>query len=83
VFGSFNSFYYTLSFKLTVFKNIAKNTSKYSVYFEIMVGIGFFLAPILTGLIAELNVDISFFFLAILSVFTFILYLIFYRKIKE
>ncbi len=83
LFGSFNSFFYTLSFKLTVFKNIAKNTSKYSVYFEIMVGIGFFLSPILTGLIAELNVDLTFFFLAILSVFTFIVYLIFYRKIKE
>ncbi|MHA2430460.1 MAG: MFS transporter [Promethearchaeota archaeon] len=66
-----------------IFKNIAKNTSKYSVYFEIMIGIGFFLAPILTGLIAELNADLTFFFLAILSVFTFIVYLIFYRKIKE
>jgi MFS family permease len=83
LFGSFNSFYYALSFKLTIFKNIAKNTSKYSVYFEIMIGIGFFLAPILTGLIAELNADLTFFFLAILSVFTFIVYLIFYRKIKE
>ena len=83
LFGGFNSFYYTLAFKLTIFKNIAKNTSKYSVYFEIMVGIGFFLAPILTGLIAELNTDLTFFFLAILSIFTFLIYLIFYRKIRE
>ncbi|MFX0178843.1 MAG: MFS transporter [Candidatus Hodarchaeota archaeon] len=83
LFGSFNSFYYALSFKLTIFKNIAKNTSKYSVYFEIMIGIGFFLSPILTGLIAELNSDITFFFFAILSTFTFIVYLIFYRRIRE
>ncbi|MFX0134932.1 MAG: MFS transporter [Candidatus Hodarchaeota archaeon] len=83
LFGCFNSFYYVLSFKLTIFKNIAKNTSKYSVYFEIMIGIGFFLAPILTGLIAELNADLTFFFLAFLSVLTFIVYLVFYKKIKE
>jgi MFS family permease len=82
IFGMFLSFYYTISFKLIVFRNIAKNTSKYSVYFETMVGIGFFFAPIITGFIAEFNENIAFFFLSVLSVISLLFFVLMQRKIK-
>jgi MFS family permease len=76
IFGTFLSFHYTLSFKLIVFKNIAENTSKYSAYFETMVGIGFFFAPIVLGFVVNLGIDIGFLFLASLGVLNLIFYLI-------
>ncbi len=81
VFGTFLSFHYTLSFKLIVFKNIAENTSKYSAYFETMVGFGFFFAPIVLGFVANLDIDIGFLFLASLCILSLIFYLINRKKI--
>lgn len=83
LYGIFVSFLYTLAFKLILFRNIANNTSKYSVYFETFIGIGFFLAPIVTGSIAALNVDLSFYFLSILTFVTIVLLLIFRNQIKD
>jgi len=83
VFGIFVSFLYTFAFKLILFRNIANNTSKYSVYFESFVGIGFFLAPIITGFIATWNVDFSFYFLSILTLVAIALLLIFRNQIKD
>ena len=82
LFGIFNSFYYTLPFKLLVFRNIAENTSKYSIYFETMMGIGFFFSPIISGFLAESNVNLSFFFLSLISLVGFIFCLLTYKKIK-
>jgi hypothetical protein len=79
IFGTFLSFHYTLPFKLIVFKNIAENTSKYSSYFETMVGFGFFFAPIVLGFVANLGIDVGFLFLASLC----LLYLIFYLLKKN
>jgi MFS family permease len=82
IFGIFQSFYYTISFKLIVFQNITKNTSKYSVYFETMVGIGFFFGPIITGFIAGFNENISFYFLSILSLISLIIFILMRKKIE-
>ena len=83
LFGIFNSFYYTLAFKLLVFRNIAEKTSKYSIYFETMMGIGFFFSPIISGFIAESNVNLSFSFLSLISLAGFIFCLLTYKKIKS
>ncbi|MFX0059648.1 MAG: MFS transporter [Candidatus Heimdallarchaeota archaeon] len=83
IFGIFHSFYYTFSFKLIIFRNIAKNTSKYSVYFETLVGIGFFFGPIITGFIAGFNENIAFHFLASLSLLNLIFFLILAKKVKD
>jgi len=82
IFGMFLSFHYTISFKLIVFRNISKNTSKYSVYFETMIGIGFFFAPIITGFIGGVNEDSAFYFLSSLSLISFIFFVLMRRKIK-
>lgn len=80
--GIFTSFYYTLAFKLIVFRNIANNTSKYSIYFETSIGIGFFFAPILCGFIAAVDVNLAFFFLSLLSLLSLVIYLFSKNKIK-
>jgi MFS family permease len=83
LFGMFASFMYTLTFKLILFRNIANNTSKYSVYFETLIGVGFFLAPIVSGFIAAWNVDFSFYFLSILTAITLFVILVLGKKVKE
>jgi MFS family permease len=83
LFGIFNSLYYTLSFKLLVFRNISENTSKYSIYFETMMGIGFFFSPIITGFIASYNVNFSFYLLTLLSSLGLIFFLFLNKKIKS
>ncbi len=82
VFGIFNSFYYTLAFKLIVFRNIANNTSKYSIFFETAIGIGFFFAPIFCGFIAAVDANLAFFFLSLLSLLSLVTYLLSKNKIK-
>ncbi|TFG17079.1 MAG: MFS transporter [Promethearchaeota archaeon] len=76
VFGTFSAIHYTISFKLIVFKNVSEKTSKYSAYFETMVGIGFFFGPIILGFIVNLGIDVGFFFLAGLSVLSLTFYLL-------
>ena len=82
IFGTFLSFHYTLSFKLIVFKNISENTSKYSAYFETMVGFGFFFAPIVLGFVVNLGIDVGFLFLASLFILSLIFYLLKKKKLK-
>jgi MFS family permease len=83
LFGIFASFYYTISFKLLVFRNIAENTTKYSVYFESMIGIGSFFSPILGGIIAAYDVNLSFYFLTLISLIGLVLSLLMNKKIKS
>ena len=82
IFGVFLSYSYTISFKLIVFRNIAKNTSKFSAYFETMIGIGFFFGPIIIGFISRFNENVSFYFLSVLSLITLIIFILFRKKIK-
>ncbi len=77
------SILYCLSFKLTMFKNISQNTSKYSSYFESTLGFGFFLGPIISGFVASINIDLAYFFLAILSISALIVFLILKNKIES
>ncbi|MFX1357274.1 MAG: MFS transporter [Promethearchaeota archaeon] len=82
IFGVFLSYSYTISFKLIVFRNIAKNTSKFSAYFETMIGIGFFFGPIIIGFISRFNENISFYFLSVLSLTNLIIFILLRKKIK-
>ncbi|TFG12124.1 MAG: MFS transporter [Promethearchaeota archaeon] len=82
IFGTFLAFHYTLSFKLIVFRNASENTSKYSAYFETMIGIGFFFAPIILGFVVNLGIDIGFLFLASISTLSLLFYLLMRKGIK-
>ncbi len=82
IFGIFISFLYTFSFKLVVFRNISKNTSKYSTYFETMIGLSFWLGPLTCGFIAVVNINLAFFFLSILALIGFVFFVSIKHKIK-
>ncbi|MHA1782439.1 MAG: hypothetical protein ACTSUL_03320, partial [Promethearchaeota archaeon] len=81
ILGALHSFLYTFSFKLVIFRNIARNTSKYSTYFEALTGIGFFLAPIIGGFFASIDLSIAFYFLAAVAICTLIFFLMTRNKI--
>jgi len=66
LFGVSISVFYGFSFKLIVYLNTTRNTSKYSFYFETIVGLGFWLAPIINGFLAATNINLAFFFMAFL-----------------
>lgn len=81
IFGTFLAVHYALSFKLIVFRNSSENTSKYSAYFETMVGIGFFFSPIVLGFVANLSINIGFLFLAGIATISLVFYLILKKRI--
>ena len=83
VIGFTLSILYCLSFKLIMFKNISQNTSKYSSFFESTIGFGFFLGPIISGFVANINIDFAYFFLTILSMSAFIVFIILRNKIES
>jgi MFS family permease len=83
VIGLTLSVLYCLSFKLIIFKNISQNTSKYSSYFESIMGVGFFLGPFVSGFVARINIDLAYFFLTILSLSALIIFLILKNKIES
>ena len=82
IFGTCISFFYSFAFKLIVFRNIEENSSKYSVYFETIVGLNFWLGPITCGFIAVLDINLAFFFLSAFTFAGFIIYIAFKNKIK-
>jgi len=83
IFGIFVSIMYSISFNMVVYQNIIEYTAKYSSFFETSSGLGFFLAPIITGIIAGINVDIAFFFLGIITTFFLIFFFIIRKKISS
>lgn len=82
LFGCFISIFYVFSFKLIVYRNVSSNTSKYSAYYETIVGLNFWLSPLIYGFIAGIDVNIAFFSLAVLFLIAFFIYLALMRIIK-
>lgn len=82
-FGLCISFFYSFSFKLVIFRNIAENTTKYSIYFETAVGIFFFIGPILSGFLIAIDFNLAFFIMSIISLLSLIIYLYLKNKIKS
>ena len=80
--GFFTGTLYAYGLKLAIMLNKEHNTSKYSNMSESTIGITALITPIVSGYIAGINLNLGFYFIAI--VFSFILILNFYliRKIK-
>jgi hypothetical protein len=76
------SFFYSFSFKLTVFRNITENTSKYGTFFESIVGLFFFLGPIISGFIIYFDINTMYFILSFIMVLGFIFYMLVKQKLK-
>jgi len=83
IFGICRSFLYNLSFKLIIFRNIKENTSKYSSYYESSLGLSFFLAPVISGFIAATDINLAFYCLAAISLFSLIFFVSVRNKIKS
>ncbi len=82
IFGITISVFYSFSFKLIVHLNTVKNTSKYSVYYETMVGFNFWLSPLICGFLAAIDINVAFYFMALLMLIGLGIYLILYRELK-
>lgn len=82
IFGICISFFYSFAFKLTIFSNISRNTSKYSVYFETMNGINSWFGPVICGFIAVIDVNLAFFFLSAFVFGGFVLFILLRNRIK-
>jgi MFS family permease len=81
-FGFFGSILYSFSFKLTVYKNIVEDSSKYSSYFETSSGLGFFVSPIIGGFLADINLSFAFYFTVILTAIIIIVSLVIRKTLK-
>ncbi|TFG17205.1 MAG: MFS transporter [Promethearchaeota archaeon] len=81
-FGFFGSILYMYSFRLTIYKNIVEDSSKYSSYFETSSGIGFFMSPIIGGFLADINLNFAFYFTAILTLVIIIISLLIRKTVK-
>ena len=77
------SFFYSFSFKLVIFRNIAENTTKYSIYSETAVGIFFFIGPILSGFLIAIDFNLAFFIMSFIALLSLIIYLSLKNKIKS
>jgi len=83
IFGVCISFFYSFSFKLVIFRNIAEDTTKYSMYFETAAGICFFIGPILSGFLIAIDFNLAFFIMSFITLISLIFYLSFKNKIKS
>ena len=60
-----------------------KNTAKYSTINEILIGMGFGIAPIIAGYIAEVNIYAIFMFIVIFGLVILIFLMYLSRNIKK
>ena len=80
--GLFFGLIHGVALKIMLDYGTAKNTTKYSMINEIIIGIGFGLTPIIAGYFAEVDMYLIFMFVVFLGIAIFI-YLIFQsRKVK-
>ncbi|MEJ2251792.1 MAG: MFS transporter, partial [Candidatus Lokiarchaeota archaeon] len=56
---------YGVSLRMILMLNIKRKTSKYSGIVESLIGLGFLIAPIIAGFIAGINLNFTFYILAI------------------
>jgi hypothetical protein len=62
---------------------IVENTTKYSTINEVLIGMGFGLTPMLAGYVFEVNLYISFFFIAVFDLFALAFLIYLSRNIKR
>ncbi len=81
MFGISISIFYVFSFKLIVFLNVSRRTSKFSVYYETIYGLGFWISPVLAGFLATININFAFYIMAFLILINLSIYLVIKGKI--
>ena len=83
IIGVLFSFFYLLSFKMVIFRDMVENTNKNSVYFEATVGMFFFFGPIIGGYLAAIDINFAFYVLSAVSLGTLVVFLLSKNKIKS
>lgn len=81
LFGLSVSIFYVFSFKLIIFLNASKNSSKYSVYYETIFGLSFWVAPVIAGFIAAIEINFAFYLTSLIILFSLGIYILFKNKI--
>lgn len=77
------AFLYCYSFKSMIARNVEESTSKYSFYFESVIGLGFFSGPIISGIFANIGINNAFFIFAGIVILTLFVTFIYKYKIKN
>jgi len=81
--GLLLGFIHGTSMKIMLEYGTAKNSTKYSIRNEILVGIGFGVTPIIAGYVAEVNVYYNYMYIIIVGLFLFISLLYISRNVKR
>ena len=81
--GLLGGILYGISLKLILILNVERGTSKYSSYLESIVGLFTLTGPILSGVIATYDLNLSFYIMALTLFGLFIIYIPFFYKIKK
>ncbi|MHA1191341.1 MAG: hypothetical protein ACTSP9_03480 [Promethearchaeota archaeon] len=80
--GLFFGLIHGVAMKIMLDYGTAKNTTKYSMINEIMIGVGFGLTPIIAGYVAEVDIYLIFMFVVFLGVVIFTYLMSQSRKVK-
>ncbi len=80
--GLFFGLIHGVAMKIMLDYGTAKNTTKYSMFNEIITGIGFGLTPIFAGYLAEINIYLIFIFVVLFGVVILAYLMALSRKIK-
>jgi MFS family permease len=82
VLGIFFAFCHSFSFRLTIDKNMERNDMKATTYFETILGIAFFVGPIMGGFLADISIILGYSTLAIILLFLSIVFISLRKRIE-
>jgi len=82
ILGLFIGFIHSFGFRLTINKNLERNNMKATTYFETILGIFFWLGPILGGILADVSVLLGYSMLSIVLLFSLIFFIFVKNKIQ-
>jgi len=82
ILGFFGGILISFGLKLSVMLNIKKHTSRYSSTIESSIGITYLIAPIFVAFIADFQLTLAFFVVALVFIFFLVIGLIFLKKLE-
>jgi len=82
ILGLFIGFIHSFGFRLTINKNLERNNMKATTYFETILGIFFWLGPILGGILTDFSIILGYSTLAIVLFIVLVFFVFVQKKIE-
>jgi MFS family permease len=82
ILGMIIGFFHSFGFRLTINKNLENNNMKATTYFETILGINFWLGPIIGGILADISILLGYSTLAIVILLVLIFFVSVQKKIE-